>query len=174
MTSLRPHPLDIPEIIALVGQFIPLWSFSKDVYTRTSLIRDVFQPQDLLSAALVNRTFHRTLTPLLWQVYADSLVYDIDDDGSRDRYPPKLREGSLHVRIPSNILFSHCHRFRVFDNTFGALPQIRFPLSLQYTWFLETCTHLRELTLSKWTKDMVACQLIVKNPALRLLSWESS
>ncbi|KAG0303067.1 hypothetical protein BGZ99_002796, partial [Dissophora globulifera] len=86
MTSTRPHPLDIPEIIALVGQFIPLWSFSEDIYTRTSLIRDVFQPRDLLSASLVNRTFHLTLTPLLWQVYDDYLVYDINRDGSINRY----------------------------------------------------------------------------------------
>ncbi|KAG0320366.1 hypothetical protein BGZ99_004558 [Dissophora globulifera] len=174
MTSTHLHPLDIPEIIALVGQFIPLWSFSKDVYTRTSLIRDVFEPQDLLSAALVNRAFHHTLTPLLWQVYDDSLVYDSDNDKSRDSYLAKLRSGSRHICIPSNILFSHCHHFRIFYNTFRALFKIRFPPPRQYTWFTETCTDLRELTLSRWVKDRFAWQIIAKNPALRLLSWESS
>ncbi|KAG0305723.1 hypothetical protein BGZ99_001995, partial [Dissophora globulifera] len=174
MTSTRPHPLEIPQIIALVGQFIPLWSFSEDIYTRTTPICDVFQPHDLLSASLVNRTFHRTLTPLLWQVYDDYLVYDIDSDESRNNYLTSLRKGSRHIRIPAKILFSHCHHFRIFDNTFRALIRSRFPLPLHNTWFSETCTHLRELTLSSRVKDRIACQLIVKNPALRLLSWDCS
>ncbi|KAG0289055.1 hypothetical protein BGZ98_003994, partial [Dissophora globulifera] len=159
----------IPEIIALVGRFIPLWTFKEDIYTRTSSTRDVFQPRDLLSAALVNRTFHRTLTPLLWHVYDDFLVCSVNSNEYTNYYKEYYSESKHHVRIPPNILFAHCQHFRIFHNTFRVLAKGRNLPPLQYI-----CTHLQELTLSMWVEDDLACDLILKNPALRLLSWECS
>lgn len=56
-----------PEIIFRMGWFVPLWetipSYNSDSGSYT------FSPQDLIACLLVNRTWHRTLLPILWMVY---------------------------------------------------------------------------------------------------------
>ncbi|KAF9352902.1 hypothetical protein BGX26_009318 [Mortierella sp. AD094] len=81
------NPLDLPEIITRIGQFLPLWSgegFQRE-----------FQPLPLLRCALVSHAFRQALLPTLWYLY----------DGFRMR------------NIPHHILIKYSHLFRIISNT---------------------------------------------------------
>ncbi|KAF9171263.1 hypothetical protein BGX20_007894 [Mortierella sp. AD010] len=116
MSSLRPNPLDLPEILTRIGQFIPLWIRNPD--SRYGLI---FEPQDLLSAMAVNRHFYVTLTPLLWTVY-DDLILQSNEPSEQGLYD-----------IP----------------------------------------HLQELVISRYFPPEQAIELVLANPKLLFLDWES-
>ncbi|KAF8970530.1 hypothetical protein BGZ46_010426 [Entomortierella lignicola] len=87
----RINPLDLPEILTRVGQFIPLW-----VREPNSKYTLDFHPQDLLSATAVNRLFHTTLTPILWIVYNNVVL----------------------SRVPLPVILANSHHFRFFENTY--------------------------------------------------------
>ncbi|KAF8933387.1 hypothetical protein EDD21DRAFT_369995 [Dissophora ornata] len=144
------NPLDIPEILLRVGQFIPLWS-PKDPISSVGYVKYSFQPRDLLAAIAVNRTFHRTLTPLLWVVCTDYIVLlDIID----------ILEGCCSP--PLELLLSCSHHFRFLEIGFRSIGNdIRFQ-----------CTHLQELRLSKCVDRDVGADLISANKGLTLLSWD--
>ncbi|KAF8984822.1 hypothetical protein BGZ46_006935 [Entomortierella lignicola] len=81
------NPLDLPEILTRVGQFLPLWSgegFQRE-----------FQPLPLLRCSLVSRAFRQALLPTLWYLY----------DGFRMR------------NVPHHILVKYSHLFRIISNT---------------------------------------------------------
>ncbi|KAF9569234.1 hypothetical protein EC968_002642 [Mortierella alpina] len=91
MASTPPHrklnPLDLPEIIARIGQFLPLWSgegFQRE-----------FDPRPLLRCSLVSRSFRAALLPTLWYLY----------DGYRMR------------NIPQHILIKYSPYFRIITST---------------------------------------------------------
>ncbi|KAF9950855.1 hypothetical protein BGZ72_007553 [Mortierella alpina] len=91
MASTLPHrnlnPLDLPEIIARIGQFLPLWSgegFQRE-----------FDPRPLLRCSLVSRSFRAALLPTLWYLY----------DGYRMR------------NIPQHILIKYSPYFRIITST---------------------------------------------------------
>ncbi|KAF9905632.1 hypothetical protein BX616_000965 [Lobosporangium transversale] len=86
-TSLKLTPLDLPEILTRICQFIPLWSgegFHRE-----------FQPLSLLRCSEVSRAFRQTCLPILWFVY----------DGFRMR------------NVPAAILTKYSHLFRIISNT---------------------------------------------------------
>ncbi|KAG0292282.1 hypothetical protein BGZ96_004364 [Linnemannia gamsii] len=61
------HPLDIPEILARIGLFLPLWV---DTFSRPfseQLTR--FEPHTLLACASVSKTWRQAFLPLLWHRY---------------------------------------------------------------------------------------------------------
>ncbi|CAO3566122.1 unnamed protein product [Mortierella alpina] len=81
------NPLDLPEIIARIGQFLPLWSgegFQRE-----------FDPRPLLRCSLVSRSFRAALLPTLWYLY----------DGYRMR------------NIPQHILIKYSPYFRIITST---------------------------------------------------------
>ncbi|KAF9174029.1 hypothetical protein BGX21_009016 [Mortierella sp. AD011] len=81
------NPLDLPEIITRIGQFLPLWSgegFQRE-----------FEPLPLLRCALVSRAFRQALLPTLWYLY----------DGFRMR------------NVPHHILIKYSLLFRIISNT---------------------------------------------------------
>ncbi|KAF9999442.1 hypothetical protein BGZ80_004227 [Entomortierella chlamydospora] len=81
------NPLDLPEIITRIGQFLPLWSgegFQRE-----------FEPLPLLRCALVSQAFRQALLPTLWYLY----------DGFRMR------------NVPHHILIKYSHLFRIISNT---------------------------------------------------------
>ncbi|KAF9958561.1 hypothetical protein BGZ65_001341 [Modicella reniformis] len=82
-----PNPLDLPEILTRVGQFLPLWT--GEGYNRE------FHPLPLLRCSLVSRTWRETLLPILWFVY----------DGFRIR------------NVPAQVLAKYSHLFRIISNT---------------------------------------------------------
>ncbi|KAG0202673.1 hypothetical protein BGX33_009540 [Mortierella sp. NVP41] len=101
---MNTHPLSLPEIILIVGKHIPVWVPT----TRSQGAVLEFKPKDLLAAISVNRIFHRTLTPLLWTVYAipafkpfkyfvrsSETVFEYDN---YDTDPDTLQKNSPYIR----------------------------------------------------------------------------
>lgn len=88
-TSLpqRQSPLDIPEILIRIGQFLPLWSGEG--------FRLEFDPSPLLRCCLVSRAFRQAFLPTLWYLY----------DGYRMR------------NIPPAILSRYSPYFRIITST---------------------------------------------------------
>lgn len=77
----RINPLDLPDVVYLVGRHVQLWKASRSG-------RYTFQPKDLLACVRVNWTWHRTLTPQLWVIFDE--FWDI---------PPSIVEhNSMHIR----------------------------------------------------------------------------
>ncbi|KAF9091736.1 hypothetical protein BGX23_004885 [Mortierella sp. AD031] len=82
--------LDIPEIVARIGEFIPLWQ--QDAYSHFH-----FRPKFLLDAAAVSRSFRQALLPVLW--------YTCDMSPLESQVPLEvLLENSYHFRILYQIL----------------------------------------------------------------------
>ncbi|KAG0284403.1 hypothetical protein BGZ97_008209, partial [Linnemannia gamsii] len=80
-------PLDIPEILIRIGQFLPLWSGEG--------FRLEFDPSPLLRCCLVSRAFRQAFLPTLWYLY----------DGYRMR------------NIPPAILSRYSPYFRIITST---------------------------------------------------------
>ncbi|KAF9397607.1 hypothetical protein BGX21_008675 [Mortierella sp. AD011] len=160
MSSLRPNPLDLPEILTRIGQFIPLWIRNPD--SRYGLI---FEPQDLLSAMAVNRHFYVTLTPLLWTVY-DDLILQSNEPSEQGLYD-----------IPFNLILSKSHYFRFFVSRLSPLPPLPPHSPLPHaTDNTNTCfnsRHLQELVISRYFPPEQAIELVLANPKLLFLDWES-
>ncbi|KAF9085870.1 hypothetical protein BGX23_009325 [Mortierella sp. AD031] len=83
----RQSPLDIPEILIRIGQFLPLWSGEG--------FRLEFDPCPLLRCCLVSRAFRQAFLPTLWYLY----------DGYRMR------------NIPPAILTRYSPYFRIITST---------------------------------------------------------
>ncbi|KAF9899245.1 hypothetical protein EC991_009228 [Linnemannia zychae] len=75
--SLHVRPLDLPEIIARVGHFIPLWTRER---TYGSRIRTVFKPKTLQACLLVSKLWHQTLLPVLWALFDAEGMCDVPAD----------------------------------------------------------------------------------------------
>ncbi|KAF8933388.1 hypothetical protein BGZ58_006392 [Dissophora ornata] len=141
------HPLDIPEILLCVGKFIPLW-IPKAPIPPAHDVTYLFRPRDLLAAIAVNRTFQRTLTPLLWVV-----CNFISQRGKFDKI-------NGHYSPPLELLLSCSRHFRFLE-----FRSIGKDIRLK-------CTHLQELKLSRWVDRDVGLDLISANKRLTLLSWD--
>ncbi|GJJ74546.1 hypothetical protein EMPS_06904 [Entomortierella parvispora] len=65
--------LAIPEIVSLIGEFIPLWShhFYFDYK---------FEPAALLRLSRVCKTWHQSLLPIIWRVYCHDSMHDVPED----------------------------------------------------------------------------------------------
>ncbi|KAG0252868.1 hypothetical protein BG011_006701 [Mortierella polycephala] len=154
---MPPHPLDLPEIILRVGEFIPLWI--RDYTSARSGRR--FTPKDLVAAIRVNRTFHSTLTPLLWAIYNES--EHLAPSYSIDYHFPLQNQDSLRKYPSIQTILKNSIHFRSYENTICTIE------SLEYR-----CTQLRVLKLSRWAASALAANLIITNShTLRYLSWES-
>ncbi|KAF9142733.1 hypothetical protein BG015_000693 [Linnemannia schmuckeri] len=66
VVASRDQALMIPEILMVIGSFLPL--FERSEAGRHSLI-DTWNPDHLLSAAAVCRAWRQILTPVLWETY---------------------------------------------------------------------------------------------------------
>ncbi|KAF9547488.1 hypothetical protein EC957_008325 [Mortierella hygrophila] len=111
---MQPHPLDIPEILAVIGSFLPLWvdptpnptcnSNRNHNSKRPPDITDlVFKPKTILTCLLVSNLWYKTLLPVLWYSYRSGFM-----DGVPDAV---IRRNSPHFRILSISQWS----FRFFD-----------------------------------------------------------
>lgn len=65
---MTTHPLEVPEILLRIAQFIPLW-------VHIPLIDDYrMQPQALVPSVLVSKLWYNTFSPLLWYFYDTELA----------------------------------------------------------------------------------------------------
>ncbi|KAF8980623.1 hypothetical protein BGZ46_003936 [Entomortierella lignicola] len=62
------NPLDIPEILHRVGQFLPLWIYSDQGY------KPQFIPETLVRCTRVSRRWYNVMSPILWYLYDDILM----------------------------------------------------------------------------------------------------
>ncbi|KAF9997257.1 hypothetical protein BGZ80_007585 [Entomortierella chlamydospora] len=165
MSSLRPNPLDLPEVLTRIGQFIPLW-----VRNSNSSYGLIFEPQDLLSAMAVSRHFYVTLTPLLWTVYDDTILQSEESFG--------LIEQGLY-NIPFNLILSKSHYFQFFVNRLRPPPSLLspphspLPHATDNTNTRFNSRHLQELSISHFFPTEQAIELVLANPRLLLLDWKS-
>ncbi|KAF9171928.1 hypothetical protein BGX21_007796 [Mortierella sp. AD011] len=70
-TKAPVNPLDIPEILYRIGQFITLWRYSEQGYTPQ------FVPGALVRCTCVSRHWHNVMTPIIWYFYDDTLMSSI-------------------------------------------------------------------------------------------------
>ncbi|KAI9234292.1 MAG: hypothetical protein BYD32DRAFT_423942 [Podila humilis] len=135
-----------PELIYRVGWFVSPWVSSKEGH------RDLFEfrPKDLLACIAVNRTWHRTLSSLLWMTYCDT-------PGTPWGASTSVRWGDWDV--PSTTVVTYSRYFRYLS------------LHLPWTGNALHSTHLRELVVSN--SALRSCiDLVSDNPQLTLLSLE--
>ncbi|KAF9915975.1 hypothetical protein BX616_004927 [Lobosporangium transversale] len=128
------NPLEIHEIIALVGQFVELWSpcsSSSSIFGNNTHYE--FNPKQLLSHSTVSKTWRAGLLPVLWQIY----------------------DGNCMIKIPNHIISRNSHLFRIiidcrhhgpFDCT--ALHELSTTFSNVFTHNLIRYAH-QPLTISK-------------------------
>ncbi|KAG0376673.1 hypothetical protein BGX24_007392 [Mortierella sp. AD032] len=135
------NPLEIPEIVAMVGQQIPLCqrTLLSNPYTGTftnSVPVTLFAPKDLLACTAVCKVWRRILLPVLWRYY----------------------DGALMRHVPLRVLQKASVYFRIFRDPVGQYHQGPF-----------FSTHLQQLIISlqhEW-----GIPFLDANPALQHLTW---
>ncbi|KAF9359870.1 hypothetical protein BGX34_008100 [Mortierella sp. NVP85] len=85
MALMARNSLDIPEILAMVGKYVPLWE-STGPYGRDY----AFKPRDMLSCTLVSRHFRTIMLPILWYTFDESAMSAVPTDIIR-KYTPFFR-----------------------------------------------------------------------------------
>ncbi|KAF9140717.1 hypothetical protein BGX30_006102 [Mortierella sp. GBA39] len=66
------HPLMIPEILVLIGSYLPLFWRRYDTYQYRFV--DLWDPTHILSAAAVCTTWYNAFTPVLWRTYDHAIM----------------------------------------------------------------------------------------------------
>ncbi|KAF9118142.1 hypothetical protein BGW39_001437, partial [Mortierella sp. 14UC] len=135
------NPLEIPEIVAMVGQQIPLSrrTLLPNPYTGTytnPVPVTLFAPRDLLVCTAVCQAWRRILLPLLWRYY----------------------DGALMRHVPLRVLQKASVYFRIFRDPVGQYHQGPF-----------FSTHLQQLIVSlqhEW-----GVPFLDANPGLKHLTW---
>ncbi|KAF9355838.1 hypothetical protein BGX26_006053 [Mortierella sp. AD094] len=69
------HPLEIPEIVSLVGKFVPVWFKSPDDYYNHR-----FYPKDILNCCLVSHTWRSSMLPWLWAIFDEKFMTKVPRD----------------------------------------------------------------------------------------------
>ncbi|KAK3847616.1 MAG: hypothetical protein J3R72DRAFT_431771 [Linnemannia gamsii] len=83
----QQHALEIPEILSLVGSFLPLWEHTSPQYSENGTF--VFNPNPLCTCLQVSKLWNRTLLPILWHGYWYESM----------------------IRVPDEIIRRHSHLF---------------------------------------------------------------
>lgn len=146
---MPPHPLEIPEILTLIGYFLPLWeeTYLYDSHTITFALA----PQTLCHCLLVSKLWYTTLLPILWSgLWADL---------SMDHVPNKIV--SRHSHLFQTL---HFHRegqrwdIRLFNNCTNLVELRGFHDDNEYRRADEAAGSVK--------------QLLRANPRLKVLNWE--
>ncbi|KAG0378992.1 hypothetical protein BGX24_002081 [Mortierella sp. AD032] len=95
--SLGPskNALRIPEILARVGHFIPLWVVDEDRHNRN--MGTTLKPSTTRACLLVSKLWYQTFLPILWHTYIC----------------PQMRH------VPLQVIQRHSPHFRIFDSYSG-------------------------------------------------------
>ncbi|KAG0035342.1 hypothetical protein BGZ82_005300 [Podila clonocystis] len=137
----RSRPLDVPEILSLIGSFVPAW--------QESTTGPKFVPRDLLSCALVSKAWRPAMLPHLWAVYHhDSLV---------------------SARVPKSLLFQYSPYFRFFQPPERAVRGLWRTNSAGESLF--RCTRLKFFLVMASISFQTQVQLLYNNPGVESLHW---
>jgi hypothetical protein len=85
MAVIARNPLDISEILAMVGKYVPLWE-----PTGPFGYYSAFKPRDMLSCTLVSRHFRTIMLPILWYTFDEGAMAAVPTDIIR-KYTPYFR-----------------------------------------------------------------------------------
>ncbi|KAI8600601.1 hypothetical protein EDD21DRAFT_376711 [Dissophora ornata] len=96
MSTHATSPLEVYEIIARIGEFIPLWLPNEHS-------RLTFTPGTLVSCTAVSTAFRQALLPILWRTYDISLMQSVPDDVVQ-KYSPYFRILHRPYSIATGIL----------------------------------------------------------------------
>ncbi|KAF9906053.1 hypothetical protein EC991_001061 [Linnemannia zychae] len=145
---MSPRALELPEILSLVGSFIPIWE-TEHQHSRDPCCL-LFKPAPLCQCLCVSKFWHDTLLPVLWHGYWAC--------------------NSSMANIPLEVIGRNCHLLKILQvgkYDFGRLKSALFG-----------CANLVELNieLSKdrslnGKTGLTESQLLRSNPLLRRLSW---
>lgn len=131
---MRDSPVDLVELIYRIGWFVSLWD------RKPGFPGYAFDPKDLIACLQVNRTWRRTLTPLLWTVYHSSV--------------------RILQHVPANLIQTYSPHFR-----YLILSQAQDSSILAHV----QSTRLRELTLFS-VRQQESVDLIKRNPSITNLT----
>ncbi|KAK3845669.1 MAG: hypothetical protein J3R72DRAFT_435404 [Linnemannia gamsii] len=150
----RTHALDLPEILSLIGSFIPIW---ENKYSHLQILGSRhYRPVLLCRCLRVSKFWYDTLLPILWYGYWTDNKTMVD-------------------MIPSEAIALHCHLLKTLRMNEYGIPFIK-PL------LLRGCTSLVELDIqisikrpkSQRNDEPVGLpeqQLLRSNPLLKTLRW---
>ncbi|KAF9329842.1 hypothetical protein BGZ91_000380 [Linnemannia elongata] len=96
------HALEIPEILANVGRFLPLWTVVLCPRRVLEVIR--FRPHTLHSCSLVSKVWRSTLIPILWHTY-DNVGMEYVPQEVIARYSLHFKKVYVRDHDPGNL---HC------------------------------------------------------------------
>ncbi|KAG0064667.1 hypothetical protein BGZ89_008939 [Linnemannia elongata] len=85
---MSTHPLEVPEILTRIGQYLPLWVEEDDNNLSEQTV--VFEHRTLLSSMQVSKLWYQTLLPILWYSY-DGLKMSAVPQEVITRYSPYFR-----------------------------------------------------------------------------------
>ncbi|KAF9150801.1 hypothetical protein BG015_007386 [Linnemannia schmuckeri] len=186
----KGHPLMIPEILTLVGSYLPL--FERRFEAGRYRFVDIWDPKPLLRAGAVCTTWHNILTPVLWRTY-DHAIMDRVPMEVLARYIKFVRLLSLldkkHKKHAAlwDVLIKHNHinRLEIHDAVFpvkrliGSKTHTLAGLTLSGNCtrmhpflliFVERQVHLKSLELTRFKFTASDWKRIVTNkPHLRKL-----
>ncbi|KAF9903719.1 hypothetical protein EC991_003413 [Linnemannia zychae] len=145
---MSPHALDLPEIVSLVGSFLPIWVVdhpsNKDHQTY------LFKPAPLCQCLRVSRLWYDALLPILWHGY-----------WSRNR---------TMTIIPPEAFGRYCRLLKTLQLHSKDLPRLESAL--------HGCTNLINLNIGfsrdrlyTGKAGLIEIQLLRSNPLLKRLSW---
>jgi hypothetical protein len=152
LVGMQRHPLDIPEILALVGTFLPLWVHHNP--KSPDITAACFKPKTLVTCFRVSKLWHQTLLPILWYGYW-SWLSDMRD-------------------IPAAVLYRNSHHLRILD--------IHRYTTRHIDLTLLNCTNLVDLGIcvdkrrqgqegGTVTQLLPERRILWSNPQLRTLNW---
>ncbi|KAG0257194.1 hypothetical protein BGZ95_005309, partial [Linnemannia exigua] len=143
---MATHPLKIPEVVALVGHFLPFWTLELKTYQGDDIPHNCFRPHNFHSCILVCKLWYRTLLPILWREY----------------FYPGMEDVPPHVIEQHSVLFRHFYSYGGVDGTFNCTSLKTLTLEYDNDW--------EALNMSL----QVQKQLIRMNPSLESLEWDGS
>ncbi|KAG9072957.1 hypothetical protein KI688_000738 [Linnemannia hyalina] len=85
---MSTHPLEVPEILTRIGQFLPLWVEQDDSNRGEKIM--AFEHRTLLSSMQVSKLWYQTLLPILWFSY-DGIKMSAIPQKVITRYSPYFR-----------------------------------------------------------------------------------
>ncbi|KAF9124696.1 hypothetical protein BGW39_007962 [Mortierella sp. 14UC] len=142
---MATHPLEVPEIVALVGHFLPLWTVESGKIRLGDFIQhDCFRPGTFHACFLVNKLWYRTLLPILWSEYLYQGMEDV---------PP-------HIIEQYSVYFRRFDSYGGVDGPFNCTSLKSLTMAYDDDWMAPN------MSLQAQT------QLVRMNPGLESLQWD--
>lgn len=123
----KHNPLNLPEVIYKLGQFLPLWSRG----TGDTGDKYVYSPQTFLACIQVSQMWHAVLTPLLWKAYDSAAM--------------------AHWQIPLSTFVSNSHHIQYLDINVARPPTLT-PEVLRDLLIVAEARH-PHMTGMEWLKE---------------------